>query len=84
MMPWMKPRKAAGVIIAKKLADGGMVDEHEEGEEVESLVVASEDLLSAIAMKDAKAVAAALKAAFEICDAYPHEEGEHEVEPEEV
>lgn len=79
----MKPRKAAGVIITKKLSDGGMVDEHEEGEEVESLVVASEDLLSAIAMKDAKAVAAALKAAFEICDAYPHVEGEH-VSPEEV
>ncbi len=38
---------------------------------------AAEDLISAVHSKDVKAVASALKAAFEMCDSQPHEEGEH-------
>jgi hypothetical protein len=38
---------------------------------------AADDLISAVHMKDSKAVADALKAAFEICDSMPHEEGQH-------
>ncbi len=35
------------------------------------------DLISAIHSRDAKAVSEALKAAFEIADSEPHEEGPH-------
>lgn len=39
---------------------------------------AAQDLLSAIKADDAKAVAAALRNAFELADSEPHEEGSHE------
>jgi len=39
---------------------------------------AAEDLISAVHSKSVKAVAEALKAAFEICESEPHEEGPHE------
>jgi hypothetical protein len=40
------------------------------------------DLVRAIHARDAKAVAEALKAAFEIADREPHEEGPHTNEKE--
>ncbi len=40
-------------------------------------MAAAEDLIAAIANKDASAVADALYAAFEYCDEQPHEEGPH-------
>jgi len=42
------------------------------------LHAAAEDLISAVHSKSVKAVAEALKAAFEICESEPHEEGPHE------
>lgn len=38
---------------------------------------AAQDLLDAIEKKDTKALAIALRAAFELCDSEPHEEGPH-------
>jgi hypothetical protein len=46
-------------------------------EDLDGLEVAAHDALDAIKRSDAKALAEALKAAFELCDAEPHEEGEH-------
>ena len=46
-------------------------------EDYDSLHVAAEDVIAAVHAKDAKALAQALKAAFEIIDSEPHEEGEH-------
>lgn len=43
----------------------------------DSLQSAAEELVSAIHAKDISAVASALRSAFELCDASPHEEGEH-------
>lgn len=76
MLPFLAPKKQAGVIIAKRVGDK-TEPMHEEGEEDPGLMAAAEDLISAIHAKDAKAAAQALKAAFEVCDAYPHEEGPH-------
>jgi len=73
----MNPKKMASVIIASRKPDGKIETEGEEGEENAGLVSAAEDLLRAIATKDATAVAQALQSAFEICDSQPHEEGEH-------
>lgn len=51
--------------------------EPDEGEEYDVLESAAEDLCKAIHSKDYKAVAEALRAAFELCDSEPHQEGEH-------
>lgn len=65
MLPFLQPKKAASVIMAKMKPDG-IEPMHEEGEEDPSLMMAAEDILSAISMKDAKALAEALKAANDI------------------
>ena len=43
----------------------------------DSLEVAAEDLCHAIHSKDMKAIASALRAAFELLDSEPHVEGPH-------
>lgn len=59
----------AGSIIARTKPDGGIEPESQEGQDDPGLMSAAEDLISAINMKDASAVASALKAAFDIMDA---------------
>jgi hypothetical protein len=81
MLPFLMPKKTVSVIQQKKMSEGGEMKE-EMSEPKEELVYAAEDVLSAIAMKDAKALAMALKSAFEILDASPHVEGEHLEEAE--
>lgn len=74
MLPFLKNKKeasAAGPVEAIKR-------DHDDGYEYDMLESAAEDLISAVHSKDIKSVASALKAAFEICDAQPHEEGPHE------
>jgi rRNA processing protein Krr1/Pno1 len=83
MLPFMQPKKASSIIMMKAKPEGGMEVEKEEGEEDPSLLAAAEDIISAISMKDAVTLAMALKAAFEICDSMPHEEGPHIGEGEE-
>ena len=69
----------------KKLSDEASISappdkimrEPDEDAEYDSLHSAAEDLLSAINSKDIKAIASALRAAFELCDSEPHEEGPH-------
>lgn len=50
--------------------------EPDEDKDFDTLEVAAEDLLFAIEQKDSKAVAAALRAAFELMDSEPHSEGD--------
>lgn len=73
MLPMFKPHKAVGVIVAK-YKDGETTPLHEEGEQEPGLVMAMEDFLRAKEAKDPHAMAEAFKAAFEICESYPHEE----------
>lgn len=47
----------------------------------EALEACASDLIHAIASQDAASVAEALRAAFEIMESAPHEEGEHMIEP---
>lgn len=49
----------------------------DEPEDYDGLEAAAEDLCNAIEAKDYKAAAMALRAAFEMLDAQPHEEGPH-------
>lgn len=74
MLPFLKPRKQGSVVAVVTKPDGsnesmGPVDEHDP-----AFMSAADDLISAIHSKDSKAVADALKAAFTICEAYPHKE----------
>ena len=54
-----------------------MKREPDEEPEYDSLESAAEELSTAIHSKDIKGIAMALRAAFEIMDSEPHEEGEH-------
>lgn len=49
----------------------------DDGSDFDSLEAAGQDLIDAVKSGDAKAVAAALRAAFELVDGEPHEEGPH-------
>lgn len=51
--------------------------ESDEESEYDMLESAAEDLISAVHSKNIKGVCSALRAAFEMLDAEPHEEGEH-------
>lgn len=75
MLPFLQPKKQASVIMAKRVGDK-TEPMHEEGEHDPGLMSAAEDLISAVHSKDAKAVAGALKAAWEVCDSYEGEESE--------
>ena len=80
MLPFMDKKRIAGIIISRK----GKPDIEAsaevmapEGDIAPELREAAMDMISALESKSPVALAKALKAAFEICDSYPHEEGEH-------
>lgn len=73
MIPYLKLGKEASVSapvsVEKRKPD--------QDSEYDPLEVAAEDLCNAIAAKDYKAIAEALRAAFQLADSEPHIEGEH-------
>lgn len=77
MLPFLKPQRVAGVIVAKTRSPEGGIKENEDDNDNAALHSAADDLIRAIHAKDTVGVAAALQAAFEIADSRPHEEGEH-------
>lgn len=81
-LPFLKPKSVAGLIVQTRKHDGSMGDTQNEGQEDHALMSAATDLIRAVHSKDEHAVAAALRAAFEICDSEPHVEGPHETEQE--
>lgn len=87
MLPFLKNKTKvgeAGLSIKIRPPDEKETTENqEESSNNDGLEAAASDIISAVHMKNHKALAEALKAAFEICDAMPHEEGEHTNEPEE-
>ena len=77
MLPFLaKKAQNAGIIVQERQADekpDGQDEDKDAG-----MHAAAKDLISAVHMKDTKRVAEALRAAFQIADSEPHEEGEHE------
>jgi len=74
MLPFLKHSKEASVA-------GPVEVKHREPDEeadYDMLESAAEDLISAVHAKNVKSVSAALRAAFEILESQPHEEGPHE------
>ena len=69
MLPFLKPKNVAGLIIQKRSADPSVSpQEGPEDEQDQGLTSAAEDLIRAIHAKDAQSVAAAIRAAFEMLD----------------
>lgn len=83
MLPYLKPKSSSGLIIATRKPDGTNEAEGMEGEEDQGLSMAAADLIRAVHAKDEAATASALRAAFELLDSEPHQEGEHTNEQEE-
>ena len=89
-LPFEVKRKQAAVIV-KDRKDGGFMERNEEAashndteDHDEGLLAAASDLLKAIEAKDHKAMAHAMRAAFDILESEPHEEGPHESDSEEA
>jgi hypothetical protein len=72
MLPYLRPQKAASVIMASVSPKGDVMPEGEEGEDP-GLMAAAEDLIRAVHAKDAKAVAEALRAAVLMAGLAPEE-----------
>lgn len=74
MLPFIKKqRQSAGVAVEYRKPDESDKPESQD----DGLEMAADDMLKAHSSGDKKALAAALRAAFEILDSQPHVEGEH-------
>lgn len=76
MLPFMKKKPIAGLIIAQRKPDGGTDIAHEEGDENHALDACSEDMIRAMHAKDIKALSAALRAAYEVLQSEPSMESD--------
>ena len=74
MLPFLKKERpnSAGMSMEYRKPDEGK--EEDEGSAIDAC---SKDILRAISSNDYKQLSAALKAAFDIMDSLPHEEGPH-------
>lgn len=85
-LPFLKKKQAG---IANQMVEYRKPDAEGEGHhdkepnEDEGLRACSRDIISCIQSSDEAGLAKAIRAAFEICDAAPHEEGPHTNEEEE-
>lgn len=74
MLPFLKDKKEASVSAPPSTITR---ESDDESDSFDSLEVAAQDLCDAIHSRNYKAVAEALRAAFELCESEPHEEGPH-------
>jgi hypothetical protein len=80
MLPFLKPKRVAGLIISQRKPDGSNEAQHEEGDEMNEMEVCAEEILRAISSKDAKALASALQAAMDISASQPEQPSEEDTE----
>lgn len=71
MLPFLKKEASVVVPVETKKREPDSEPEYD------ALESAGQDLIDAVHSKDAKAVAAALRAGFQLFDSEPHEEGPH-------
>jgi hypothetical protein len=84
MLPFLKPKATAvgGIMNVLRKPDGET--EVEESGDDSGLEACATDLIRGVASKDTSLIIDALRSAFQILDAEPHEEGEHLGEEEEA
>lgn len=76
-LPFLKPRnKSFGLIVQERAPDGSHENKPDDHKD-QALITCGEDLIRAVNAKDAQSVADVFRAAFDILDSEPHEEGEH-------
>lgn len=75
MLPFLKTRPAAGIMVAHRKPDGN--PEAEQGSDEIGLKACAADLIKAVHSQDEAGVAAAIRAAFELLEMQPHDEGNH-------
>lgn len=63
MLPFMKPKNIASIILQKRSSEGKVTAEAEEGQESPKLMEYARDLISGVHAKDETKVAQALEAA---------------------
>lgn len=68
MLPFLKPKPVAGLIVEHRKPDGSTPESHSEDNADHGLMACAEDLIRATHAKDAKGVADAFRAAFQILD----------------
>lgn len=73
MLPFLAPKKAAGIIMMKRKPEGNAEAVKEEGMADPACLACAEDLISAVHAKDAEGVAMALESAFQVLGAMPDE-----------
>ncbi len=71
MLPFLKNKQDAAVAMPVEVQKREPDDESE----YDTLESAGQDLIDAVHAKDARAVAAALRAGFELMESEPHREG---------
>lgn len=76
MLPFLKQKKSTGVIVNSYNSSGIKREGDTSPGSDEGLLICAKDLIKAINSNSALGVAAALKAAFEICESELHQEGE--------
>jgi len=72
MLPPLKKRQEASVLVAEKIKR-----EPDYPEDLHYLEACLEEFWHYLEAGDMKSAARAFKDCFEVCDAMPHEEGEH-------
>ena len=76
ILPFLKHKpQVAGIMTIERKPDQDTETQDDSG-----MMAAAQDLSNAIHSKDIKAIAAALRAAFEILETQPHDEISHEQE----
>lgn len=80
MLPYLKPKRMNGMVLATVKAKGDIESKMEEDMDEMNMghMAAAEEIMSAIAKKDAHELVEALRAFIHMIDAEPHVEGEHE------
>lgn len=73
MLPFLKKLQEGSVSAPVEAVER----EPDNEQDYDGLHACAEDLISAVHSKDVAGVASALKAAFELCEMYPHEEADH-------
>lgn len=75
MLPFLKRKSgSAGLIVKTREPDQ---NDSSDSDDSYSLEACSQDLINAIHSSDPKKVSEALRAAFEVLESEPHEEGPH-------
>ena len=77
MLPFMKPKAQAGILTTYRKSDSEEPQAPTDQELYSETEGIAEDIMRAINMKDAKALAEAMKDMFDVLDSQPHEEGPH-------